>query len=44
MMKHLFGLSRGDKFAKTFRLKILEVIKSGELKNQRKDLEDLLFY
>ena len=44
MMKHLFGLSRGDKFAKTFRLKILEVIKNGELKNQRKDLEDLLFY
>jgi len=44
MMKHLFGLSRGDKFAKTFRLKILEVIKEGEIKSQRKDLEDLLFY
>ena len=44
MMKHLFGLSRGDKFAKTFRLKILEVIKEGEIKSQRKDLEDLLLY
>ena len=44
MMKHLFGLSRGDKFAKTFRLKILEAIKEGEIKSQRKDLEDLLFY
>jgi tRNA-dihydrouridine synthase A len=44
MMKHLFGLSRGDKFAKTFRLKILEIIRLGEIKSQRKDLEDLLFY
>ncbi len=44
MMKHLFGLSRGDKFAKTFRIKILEVIKNNDIKNHRKDLEDLLFY
>ncbi|MDC1377086.1 tRNA dihydrouridine(20/20a) synthase DusA [Gammaproteobacteria bacterium] len=44
MMKHLFGLSRGDKFAKIFRLKILEIIRLGEIKSQRKDLEDLLFY
>jgi len=44
MMKHLFGLSRGDKFAKTFRIKILEVIKNNDIKSFRQDLEDLLFY
>ena len=44
MMKHLFGLSRGDKFAKTFRIKILEVIKNKDIKNFRQDLEDLLIY
>ena len=44
MMKHLFGLSRGDKFAKTFRIKILEVIKKESIKQYRKELEDLLLY
>ena len=44
MMKHLFGLSRGDKFAKTFRIKILEVIKKESLNRHRKELEDLLIY
>lgn len=44
MMKHLFGLSRGDKFAKTFRKKILEVIKKESLNEYRKELEDLLIY
>ena len=44
MMKHLFGLSRGDKFAKSFRIKILEVIKKESIKPHRKELEDLLFY
>ena len=44
MMKHLFGLSRGDKFAKTFRIKILEVIKNESLGQHRKELEDLLIY
>ena len=44
MMKHLFGLSRGDKYAKTFRIKILEVMKKESLKGHRQDLEDLLFY
>ena len=44
MMKHLFGLSRGDKFAKTFRIKILEVIKKKSLGQHRKELEDLLIY
>ena len=44
MMKHLFGLSRGDKFAKTFRIKILEVIKKESLSQHRKELEDLLIY
>ena len=44
MMKHLFGLSRGDKYAKTFRIKILEVVKKESLKGHRQDLEDLLFY
>jgi tRNA-dihydrouridine synthase A len=44
MMKHLFGLSRGDKFAKTFRIKILEVIKKESIKPYRKELEDLLLY
>jgi tRNA-dihydrouridine synthase A len=44
MMKHLFGLSRGDIFAKTFRIKILEVIKKESLGQHRKELEDLLIY
>jgi len=44
MMKHLFGLSRGDKFAKTFRIKILEAIKKESLNQHRKELEDLLVY
>ena len=44
MMKHLFGLSRGDKFAKSFRIKILEVIKKESLGEHRKELEDLLIY
>ena len=44
MMKHLFGLSRGDKFAKTFRIKILEVIKKESLGQHRKELEDLLIH
>jgi tRNA-dihydrouridine synthase A len=44
MMKHLFGLSRGDKFAKSFRIKILEVIKKESLGPHRKELEDLLIY
>ena len=44
MMKHLFGLSRGDKNAKTFRIKILEVIKDKQLQKHKKDLEELLVY
>tara|TARA_Y100000766_G_C18904456_1_gene605095 strand:+ start:1529 stop:2500 length:972 start_codon:yes stop_codon:yes gene_type:complete len=44
MMKHLFGLSRGDKYAKSFRIKVLEVIKNNSLKDYKKDLEDLLVY
>ena len=43
MMKHLFGLSRGDQYAKSFRIKILEIIKSNCLTlNNKKDLEKLL--
>ena len=41
MMKHLFGLSRGDQYAKSFRIKILEIIKENSLKNHKKELEDL---
>ena len=45
MMKHLFGLSRGDQYAKSFRIKILEIIKSNCLTlNNKKDLEKLLIY
>ena len=44
MMKHLFGLSRGDQYAKSFRIKILEIIKENSLKNHKKELEDLLIY
>ena len=44
MMKHLFGLSKGDKHAKTFRIKILEVIKDKQLQKHKKDLEELLVY
>ena len=44
MMKHLFGLSKGDKHAKSFRIKILEVIKDKQLQKHKKDLEELLVY
>ena len=44
MMKHLFGLSRGDKYAKTFRIKIIEIMKNNSLKGHKKDLEKLLVY
>ena len=44
MMKHLFGLSRGDKYAKSFRIKVLEIIKKNSLEDHKKDLEDLLVY
>ena len=44
MMKHLFGLSRGDKYAKSFRIKILEIIRNNNLKNHKNELEDLLVY
>ena len=44
MLKHLFGLSRGDKNAKTFRIKILETIKNNSLDKNRNALEDLLIY
>ena len=44
MMKHLFGLSRGDKYAKTFRIKIIEIMKSNSLKGHKEDLEKLLVY
>ena len=44
MMKHLFGLSRGDKYAKSFRIKILEIIKQKSLKGHKKELQDLSVY
>ena len=44
MMKHLFGLSRGDKYAKTFRIKIIEIMKNSSLKGHKEDLEKLLVY
>ena len=44
MMKLLFGLSRGDQYAKSFRIKILDIIKENSLKNHKKELEDLLIY
>ena len=43
-MKHLFGLSRGDKYAKSFRIKILEIIKNNSIKEHKKELEELLVY
>ena len=44
MLKHLFGLSRGDKNAKIFRLKIIEAMKNNEIRDIRNDLEELLIY
>ena len=44
MMKHLFGLSRGDKYAKSFRIKILEIIKNNSIKEHKKELEELIIY
>jgi tRNA-dihydrouridine synthase A len=44
MLKHLFGLSKGDKNAKNFRLKIIEAMKNNEVTSVRNDLEDLLVY
>ena len=44
MLKHLFGLSRGDKNAKIFRLKIIEAMRKNKIKDYRNDLEELLVY
>ena len=44
MLKHLFGLSRGDKNAKIFRLKIIEAMRNNKIKDYRNDLEELLVY
>ena len=44
MLKHLFGLSRGDKNAKVFRIKIIEAMKENKIKPFRDDLDNLLVY
>ena len=44
MLKHLFGLSRGDKNAKIFRLKIIEAMKENTIEPFRDDLNNLLVY
>ena len=44
MLKHLFGLSRGDKNAKIFRLKIIEAMKENTIEPFRDDLSNLLVY
>ena len=42
MLKHIFGLSRGDKNAKLYRLKIIEIMQNKDLKNNRPELQKLL--
>jgi tRNA-dihydrouridine synthase len=42
MLKHIFGLSRGDKNAKLYRLKIIEIMQNKDLKNNRSELQKLL--
>ena len=42
MVKHLFGLSKGDPHAKAFRKLILEAIKSKDILPYRSDLRQLL--
>ena len=44
MLIHLFGLSRGDKNAKIFRLKIIEAMKENTIEPFRDDLNNLLVY
>jgi tRNA-dihydrouridine synthase A len=44
MLKHLFGLSRGDKNAKIFRLKIIEAMKENTIEPYRDGLDKLLVY
>ena len=42
MVKHLFGLSKGDPHAKAFRKLILEAIKSKDISPYKSDLRQLL--
>ena len=42
MLKHMFGLSKGDKHAKTFRRLVLEAIKVKDISPYHTDLRDLL--
>jgi hypothetical protein len=42
MLKHMFGLSKGDRHAKTFRKLVLEAIKVKDISPYQSDLRDLL--
>jgi len=42
MLKHLFGLSRGGRNAKRFRLKIIEAMQANEIKLFKEELKELL--
>ena len=42
MLKHMFGLSKGDKHAKTFRRLVLEAIKVKDISPYHTDLRSLL--
>ena len=42
MLKHMFGLSKGDRHAKTFRRLVLEAIKVKDISPYQSDLRDLL--
>ena len=42
MLRHLFGLSRGNKNAKLFRKKVHQMMLNGNIKNSRVDLINLL--
>ena len=42
MLKHLFGLSKGDKNAKLFRKRVHEIMLAGNLKDNRNKLIELI--
>jgi hypothetical protein len=42
MLKHLFGLSKGDKNAKLFRKRVHEIMIEGNLQDNRNKLIELI--
>jgi hypothetical protein len=43
MLKHLFGLSKGDKNAKLFRKRVHQIMLDGKLNESRDELVELIY-